>query len=160
MDTLGAYDSDSDVSKTELRSTTDPDEADASVSAHLSRTYKTHLPAPKIVSKDDVPGEGSASMLLWSNDYLSPKQQDTIANTPIASLNLHRRRLALAMRIKNDDLDRYADFLKKQRSFYSSDKLIAIARANALLPIEDWEKIDQIVLREEEARQRHQKSDF
>jgi hypothetical protein len=159
MDTLGAYDSDSDGSKTEPHPTTDPEEADASVSAHISRTYQTNLPAPEIVSKDSS-REVSANMLLWSIDYLSPKLQDAKADTPVASLNLNRSRLALPKRIDFVDTDRYADFLKKQRNFYSSDKLIAIARVSAHPPIQEWEWIDQLVLREEEARLRHQKSDF
>jgi hypothetical protein len=161
MDTLGVYDSDSDGSKTELHSTENPDRADASVSAHLSRTYQTHLPAPEIVSKDSS-REVSTNMLLWSKDYLSPKLQDanTNADTPSANLHLTRSRLALAQRIDSVDTARYVDFLKKQRSFYSSEKLIAIATVTALSPIEDWETIDQLVLREEEARRRHQTSSF
>jgi len=153
MDALAAYASDS---------SSDADETSKSPASAANKTKRPRvepvlLPAPPLSTTDN------SKMHYWPNDYLSAKQQQYSVSTSTQSLQPNPKLAEISKQLVlsgDDDIKCYADLLKQQHDFYNPHAVIITATNTTATTckFQEWETIDVLVSKEEEARRRQQQA--
>jgi len=99
-------------------------------------------------------------MHYWPNDYLSTRQhQYSVSSALTKTLEPNPKLAEISKQLVlsgGDDIQCYADLLKQQHDFYNPHAVIPTATnaAATTCKFQEWETIDVLVSKEEDARRR------